>query len=411
MRTAIHFWTSTAAVGLALALSPAVTFAEPAATADQAATGDPQAGVAAAPAAKPKSPTDSAKTAASPTPARPKPSFVGVPIPLSNPAVGSGVTLVGMALYKPRGSGAVWTSGVGGLYTSTKSYAIGVLQKSSFAGDRFRLTAAAGYGAFNLRFYGVGALAQANRYIEINQRGSVAYIEGLMRVAPHTYVGPVYRLIDLKTTLPPIEAFGITIPLPQLKSVSSALGGSALYDSRDSQYGPSRGLYAIAQWIFAAPALGSANALGAPLEYNRATVAVNAYFPLAKSTVLAARISACATSQGAPFYDICLYGMSNDLRGYATGQYRDPRMATAQVELRQHLFWRLGAVAFAGVGGIAPGPNSLGKNFNLGNALFLPAGGVGLRIMASPQYKVNLGIDYAVGKNSNGLYIRLGEAF
>jgi outer membrane protein assembly factor BamA len=288
---------------------------------------------------------------------------------------------------------------------------LGFLQKSRFLNDRFRLTAAGGYGDFNLRFYGIGALAQSNRYIDINQRGVILFVQGLMQVAPHTYVGPAYTLISLTTTLPKLEVAGITIPSPQLKSVSSALGATAQYDSRDSEYGPRRGFYATARWQVAAPVLGSTKITGSDDTYYRLTLEANGYFPLTTSTVLAARIAACATGQGAPFYAICLYGMNNDLRGYETGQYRDPRMAAAQVELRQHLFWKFGAVAFGGVGGVASGPDSFGKTYNLGKALFLPAGGVGLRYLASAQYKVNLAVDYAVGKNSNALYIRLGEAF
>jgi outer membrane protein assembly factor BamA len=350
---------------------------------------------------KQRKPSEPAKPAK-----RPKPAIVAVPIPLSNPAVGSGATAVAAVLYQPPGAGDVWTTGVGAVYTSTKSYGFGFLQKSDFAQDRFRLTAGAAYGNFNLRFYGIGSTAASNQFININQTGAGGLIEGLMRVAPHTYLGPRYIGLELRTTLPSIEKFGITIPSLQLKSTNSQLGPSFVYDSRNSQYGPSSGIYSTAQWMFSEPEFGS------KFQYDKGTVDVNGYFSLGPSTVLAARISACATSKGAPFYDICLYGSRNDLRGYSTGQYRDPRMAAAQVELRQHLFWKFGAVVFGGVGGIEPGANSFGSRFNIGKGVFLPAGGAGLRFMVAPQYKLNMAVDYAVGKNnSNALYVRLGEAF
>jgi outer membrane protein assembly factor BamA len=378
------------------------------------ATDAPPAGddapVAAAPAppahaaAKPRKPRKPPKGA---EPAKSmKPAIVAVPIPISNPAVGSGATAVAAVLYEPPGAGDVWTTGVGAVYTSTKSYGFGFLQKSAFAEDRFRLTAGAAYADFNLRFYGIGSGAQDNRFININQTGAGGLVEGLMRVAPHTYFGPRFQALKLRTTLPSVEKFGITIPSFQLESVNSQLGPSAAYDSRDSQYGPSKGFYATAQWMFSEPALGS------KFQYDKATVEASGYFSLGPSTVLAARVSGCASSKGAPFYDICLYGSRSDLRGYSTGQYRDPRMAAAQVELRQHLFWKIGAVAFGGVGGIWPGANSFGSKLGLGGGAFLPAGGAGLRFQASKQYKVNLSVDYAVGEhNSNALYVRLGEAF
>src|SRR6185312_6599688 len=144
--------------------------------------------------------------------------FVGVPIPLSDPALGSGVAPILMMLYTPKGGGGPWTTGVGGLYTSTRSKALGVFQRAHFDDDRYRITVFAGYGDFNLKFYGVGGLlASQGRFVEINQTGEAALAEGLVRVIPHAYVGARYFLIDTTTTVAPFQIGGITIPLPQLE--------------------------------------------------------------------------------------------------------------------------------------------------------------------------------------------------
>lgn len=100
-----------------------------------------------------------------------------------------------------------------------------------------------------------------------------------------------------------------------------------------------------------------------------------------------------------------MYGASNDLRGYETGRYRDGATWAAQAELRQHLFWRLGAVVFAGIGGVAP---KLGA---LDDSVILPSAGIGLRFQPSKETPVNLRVDYARGKDSHALYISVGEAF
>lgn len=68
-----------------------------------------------------------------------------------------------------------------------------------------------------------------------------------------------------------------------------------------------------------------------------------------------------------------MYGSSSDLRGYETGRYRDRASWAMQVEARQHLFGRFGVVAFAGIGGTAPGLGSLD------DTEFLPSVGLGLR--------------------------------
>lgn len=72
-------------------------------------------------------------------------------------------------------------------------------------------------------------------------------------------------------------------------------------------------------------------------------------------------------------------------------------MGAVQVELRQHLFWRIGAVAH--------------DISDFGNARALPAGGIGLRFQPTPKVPVNVSIDYAWGVNSQGLYLYVGEAF
>ena len=49
--------------------------------------------------------------------------------------------------------------------------------------------------------------------------------------------------------------------------------------------------------------------------------------------------------------------------------------------------------------------------YHMNTRNLLPAGGLGLRLQASTTYKVNVRIDYAVGKDSDGLYFSIGEAF
>ena len=55
----------------------------------------------------------------------------------------------------------------------------------------------------------------------------------------------------------------------------------------------------------------------------------------------------CSTDGDAPFYDLCPFGRSQDIRGYQIGQYRDERMVAAQAEWRSEIWWRFGGVVFA----------------------------------------------------------------
>lgn len=329
--------------------------------------------------------------------------FLALPIPISDPAIGDGLALGAGALYKAGGSERPWTTGAGGLYTDSGSWAALLFQKAYIGKDRYRVLAAGGLGEFNVDFYGIGPDAGARGdSIPISQSAGFAVVQGLMRVAPHTYAGLQYRLIDMTTTLNPDTPPSfpdMEIPPLERDSRSSALGISGEYDSRDNEYQPTRGLYGSVLWLQATEALGSDH------DYSRAEFKVNGYTRTDDRTVWAWRASTCWAGDAAPFYDICNFGSQSDLRGYIQGQYRDHSMFAIQTEYRRKLGRRLGVVLFAGVGAVAPEFGAIGQQE------LLPAAGVGLRYEASRTYGVNFGVDYAVGVDSSAFYFRVGEAF
>ena len=330
-----------------------------------------------------------------------KASFVAMPIPLANPAIGNGLGVAALAIYQPGGSARPWTSGAGGLYTDTKSWGVAVFQKAYLGGDKYRITAGAGTGVFNVDFYGIGSDAgSAGRSISLEQKSDGAIVEALMRLREHIHAGLRYRYIKMDTTVDTASILPqLQLPDIELQSQVSQLGLAGEYDSRDSEYNPRSGAYANAQWLYASDALGS------DFEYSRLTAAVNGYHAVNDKTVLAWRGSACRSTDGAPFYDLCNYGQSNDLRGYSSGQYRDHAMFAVQAEVRRKIYKRLGAVAFVGVGEVAS------EFSKLNTKDLLPAAGIGARFEASTKYRVNVSIDYAVGDGSSALYFYIGEAF
>ncbi len=332
-----------------------------------------------------------------------KPDLLVVPIPQSSPSLGTGVTLGGALFYNPNGSKESWTSGGAVMATSNGSWAIGAGHKMFLSKDRFKFTAFAGYGDVNLRFYGIGPEAgNRNRAVDVNDTGFFAFVDPQMRVAPNFYLGLRALYVDLKVSLrgDPPEDFPIEeLPAPSFESRLVQVGPVAVYDSRDNSLYPHEGIYAQASWLFGTPGLGS------DFANDRLTLFANFYDSVGPSTVFAARLATCAVSEGSPFYDICLYGASSDLRGYETGRFRDRASWAGQMEVRHRLKGRFGVAAFAGVGGI------MSSLSDIGNSTVLPAVGAGVRWQASKETPINLRIDFAVGKNSNALYISVGEAF
>lgn len=330
-----------------------------------------------------------------------KAGFVIAPIPQSSPALGNGLALVAAVMYQPKDAARPWTTGLGGLYTDTESWAGGAFQKAYF-GDDYRLTGFAGYGAFNLDFFGIGAAAALqNNPIKLNQSGGIALLEVLRRVRPNVFIGARFQYLPVKTRLaaPDIAIGDYDLSDVELSSQIVLAGLAAEYDTRDNEVSASRGVYTTLN------ALTGVESLGSDFSYAKVQATANWYHALGSNTVVAARGALCYAGEGGPFYDLCMYGQSNDLRGYSAGRFRDRALLAAQVEWRQHLFGRFGVVAFAGVGGVAEEFSTFPSDH------LLPAAGVGIRFAALRQYKVNLSVDYAVGDGDNGVYVYIGEAF
>jgi hypothetical protein len=332
-----------------------------------------------------------------------KPSFVFLPIPRSDPTMGTGVTLVGAALYNPNESTHPWVTGVAALATNNGSRAIGAGQQASFLDDKVRLIAGLGRADLNLRFYGIGEAAASRQiYVPISEDGRFVLVQGLYGLTKEFFVGLRYIDLRVTTTVDPStlnSQFGLNLQPVEFDHRSSMLGPAIEYDSRDNQFEPSHGIYATAQLEFATPKLGG------DVSYRSLRSQYAQYWSASPDVVLAGQVSLCALDGNVPFTELCLYGTNDELRGYTGGQYRDRSMYTVQGEVRWQFAERWGAVLFAGIGSVA---NSVS---DLLSVTQLPAAGVGLRWLASKQYKVNISLDVAVGRDGSAVYLYLGEAF
>jgi hypothetical protein len=325
-----------------------------------------------------------------------------VPVPLAGPQLGAGLALGAVWFYSPVPEARPWTTGVAGLATTNGSLGVGGRHSMSLARDRFRGDITAAYGSFNTRFFGVGGEAgQDNNGVPINQTPILVQGQATMRIIPNLFVGGRLRFLDMSTVvrddavLPP----GLSLADIEEERRIVALGPVFNLDLTDGSLNPRSGSSFNGQWLFALPGLGSDNA------YNKANFTVNHYVDVNERTVVAFRGSLCAASKEAPFFDLCLFGSSSNLRGYANGQFRDRASWAVQTEWRRRLGGRFGVVAFAGIGGVAPG---LG---NVGQSTLLPAAGGGVRYEVSADYRINIRLDAAVGRDSRAIHLSLGEAF
>ncbi len=179
----------------------------------------------------------------------------------------------------------------------------------------------------------------------------------------------------------------------------SGLGFILSYDTRNSAYSPSKG-------ILAELTLMSHNEIaGSNFNFTSLAVDVRKFFSLSKDRVLAMQMIFKQNKGTVPIRNLAMLGGSEMMRGYYNGRYTDKDLIAYQAEFRQFLFWRLGVAGFAGVGEVAGDVSA----FRLDG--LHAAYGAGLRIMVSKSEKLNLRVDYGIGKSSNGLYVILKEAF
>jgi hemolysin activation/secretion protein len=222
-----------------------------------------------------------------------------------------------------------------------------------------------------------------------------------MRIIPNLFVGGRFRFVDMATVVRDDAVIPPDVDINDIEEERRivAIGPVFNLDLTDGSLNPRSGTTVNGQWLFALPGLGSDTA------YDKANFTVNHFVDVNDKTVVAFRGSLCAASTDAPFFDLCLFGSSSNLRGYSSGQYRDRASWAVQTEWRRHLGGRFGVVAFAGIGGVAPGLGSIG------HSALLPAAGGGVRYEVSSEYRINVRLDVAVGIDSSAIHLSLGEAF
>lgn len=173
------------------------------------------------------------------------------------------------------------------------------------------------------------------------------------------------------------------------------------HDTRDNALNATRGIYFLTKGI-CYPALHSANSK----VIGGITMQFNAYHRLWSSAILAYDFYTCAniSSGNIPWQlreEICVD--DRRMRGYYAGSYTDKNQVCAQVELRQHVWKRLGAVVWGGVGTLFSHPEQI-KFRSL-----LPTYGIGLR--AEFKANTNLRIDFGLGRHTNAILFGFGEVF
>jgi hypothetical protein len=333
----------------------------------------------------------------------PRGAFVAAPIPISSPAIGSGVVLAAGYIFPFRKNDKVSPPsvvGAAGLFSNNGTRGFALLAQLYFKGDKYKLTSAYAQGNINYDLYGPGVLSGLK--LPLKQTGEAFLGEFLRRVGWKFFLGPRFIRGDSFLTVRPNSVGNFPLP-PNLgiHTTLTSLGAELTRDTSTNRFYPTDGTFFTFTSDFFSQTLGS--------KYSFQTYRTSfvKYWGLSENQVLAYNAFACATGGSPPFYGNCIYGANNELRGYTAGKYFDRFMLATQVEYRRTLPYRFGFVLFGGVGEAIPG----GDQFLFKNNQFLPAGGGGLRFNLSRKYHVNLRADIAQGTDGHTFAMGIGEAF
>lgn len=179
---------------------------------------------------------------------------------------------------------------------------------------------------------------------------------------------------------------------------ATGIGAVLEYDTRDFIPNPSRGLYFSLQEIVYPRALGNC-----PKTLWRTIARGNIYHRVWHDALLAYDLYGEFNSNATPWTLMARLGDNERMRGYYTGRYTDNNMVTMQVELRQHIWRRIGGVVWCGVGNVFPEIEA----FRLDETL--PNYGLGLRWEL--KKRVNVRFDYGFGRSTSGFLLSINEAF
>jgi outer membrane protein assembly factor BamA len=178
------------------------------------------------------------------------------------------------------------------------------------------------------------------------------------------------------------------------------IGTSASYDTRNSTFWPTKGMFLQTQFTTYNKEIAS------DLSFNKLILEGRFFKSIFKKHVLAFQIYNQSTFGNTPYRSLATLGGSNNLRGFYQGRFRDKSMASVIFEYRAYLFWKLSATAFAGAGNVYSSLNQLPTS-NIKYSF-----GGGLRFSILDKEKLNLRMDYGYFDSYNkGFYFTIGECF
>lgn len=286
------------------------------------------------------------------------------------------------------------------LYTTRSQFVVALNGSIYFPGERFILNEQLSYSSFPDNFWGLGKQAPDSNKESYKFKQYYVYLHPQCRVGSNLFLGVVFehqRVFDMEYDKG--KLFDKQNIIGRQGYHISGLGLSFTYDTRNNAFSPSKGMMMQFWFDHFMPWLGS------DYQYTSYNIDIRRFIRIYNGQILALQAYGQFTAGDVPLRSLAALGGANNMRGYYAGRFRDKNQGVLQAEYRVPIIGRLGAVGFAGIGNV--GSELKDVDFH---CLKYSYGG-GVRIALNKTEKLNLRLDYGLGKHSQGFYLQLGEAF
>lgn len=277
------------------------------------------------------------------------------------------------------------------------TYSVGIQGNTHFTRNS-RLSYTAAFRHQARKFWGISYNdCSSNAAVDDNVERIELHADYKQRIYHNWFWGAALRLDYISIDLDSVQY----LRGQDKRGFFAGVGALIQYDSRDFLLNPQKGVHFLLREIVYPKALGH-------LKHNVfcTTVQFNAYHKIWKDALLAYDLfGEFNTSNGEVPWQLREQICVDDrrMRGYYTGSYIDCSQMCAQVELRQHLYKRIGAVAWVGAGTLFDAVTEIH------GGQILPNYGVGMRFEMKPQ--TNIRVEVGFGRGTSSLVFNYAEAF
>ena len=340
-----------------------------------------------------------------------------IPLPSYDPSTKWGVSIINMFTYYPSKGDMVSPPSTSAAFASLSlngTYFLGLNQRLFLKEDSWRITGMVAHGKINQEM-----LLSVDPTVE-NSPMETADVSSYMNIAQavverkvfdnvYAGMGYIYSGRRMKgrdaNSSEILERNGFSDELEDFHGIRYTTS----YDSRDNVNYPYSGIYTK---LTVDQMLGDDSPNIYLADYRQfITLGDNV------SNVLALHAYGRFVSDEAPRNFWSNYGRSGPAvqRGYEVGKYMDRNLVSFEAEYRKETPWMnhklgfIGAIGMGKVYGSSHDSNNVSQKFS--DAPWLPSVVVGARYRLMPYERLNLKVDYAVGRDGGVIYFGITEAF